>query len=214
MTAEDAVQVALATRLDLQNLRQEHEDTERAIGVAASFLKPQVDIMASAGLDSRQQSSVRLPVPDVDRYRWSAGLNVDPGLDRKSERNLYRGALIRNEQSARALIEAEDLTKLQIREDFRTLDQDKRSFENSELGVKLAERRVQEQDLLAELGRGRAQDQVDAQNDLTAAKNQRTEALVEHTIARLRFWEHLGVLFIKEGGQWRDEGAVTESERR
>jgi outer membrane protein TolC len=201
---EGAIEVALATRLDLQNLRQAHEDTGRAIGVAASMLRPRVDLVASAGFDSKQQSVTRLPVPDIDRYHWSAGVNVDPGLDRKAERNAYRSALIRHEQSARTLIEAEDSTKLQVREDFRTLDQDKRSYENSELGVKLAERRVEEQNLLAELGRGRAQDQVDAQNDLTAAKNQRTQALVEHTIARLRFWEHLGILFIKDGGQWRE----------
>jgi len=70
--------------------------------------------------------------------------------------------------------------------------------------VELAERRVEEQDLLAELGRGRAQDQVDAQNDLTDAKNQRTQTLVDHTMARLRFWEHMGILFIQEDGRWED----------
>src|SRR5205814_3384712 len=47
--------------------------------------------------------------------------------------------------------------------------------------VKIAERRVEEQNLLAELGRAKAQDQVDAQNDLVSSKNQRTQALVGHT---------------------------------
>jgi hypothetical protein len=67
-----------------------------------------------------------------------------------------------------------------------------------------------EKALLAELGRGRAQDQVDAQNDLTAAKNQRTQTLVDHTVARLRFWEHMGILFIKERGQWQDVSHVNK----
>lgn len=208
---EDAISVAMASRLDLQNLRQQHEDTGRAIQVAESLLKPQINLVASAGFDSKQQTMARLPVPDIDRYRWSAGFNVDPGLDRKAERNTYRTALIRHEQSARSIVEAEDTIKLQVREDLRTLEQDKRSFENSELGVKLAERRLEEQRLLAELGRGRAQDEVDAQNDLTAAKNQRTQALVEHTIARLRFWEHLGILFIKEDGRWQETPDVKNS---
>ncbi len=210
ITMEGALEVTLATRLDLQNLRQQHEDSGRAIRLASSRLKPQVDLVASAGFDSKQESGARLPVPDINRYHWSAGLNLDPGLDRKAERNPYRSALIRQEQSARALAEAEDGAKLQVREDLRTLDQGKRSYENSELGVKLAARRVEEQDLLAELGRGRAQDQVDAQNDLTAAKNQRTQALVEHTVARLRFWEHLGILFIQENGQWLDSAKTTD----
>ncbi len=213
MTMESAMEVAMASRLDLQNLRQQHEDTGREIKLASSRLKPQVDLIASAGFESKQQSAAKLAVPDIDRYRWSAGLNLDPGLDRKGERNLYRSALIRHERSARAIAEAEDSVRLQVREDLRALDQGKRSHENSELGVKLAARRLEEQDLLAELGRGRAQDQVDAQNDLTAAKNQRTQALVEHTVARLRFWEHLGILFIKEGGQWRELSENGESQQ-
>jgi len=63
---------------------------------------------------------------------------------------------------------------------------------------------VEEQDLLAEVGRARAQDQVDAQNDLIASKNQLTQALVTHTIARLQFWNNMGILYIKDTGQWEE----------
>ncbi len=80
---------------------------------------------------------------------WSAGLDFDLPLDRKLERNAYRAALIRQEQAARTRTEAEDTIKLQIREDWRAMEQAKRSYENSKLGVKLAERRVEEQNLLA-----------------------------------------------------------------
>ena len=74
--------------------------------------------------------------------------------------------------------------------------------------MKLSERRVEEQDLLAELGRGVAKDQVDAQNDLVNSKNQRTQALVAHTIARLQFWNNLGILYIKQNGQWEEVQAA------
>ena len=93
---------------------------------------------------------------------------------------------------------------MQVRDGWRTLDQAKRSYEISEIGVKLAERRVEEQSLLAELGRAKAQDQVDAQNDLVSSRNQRTQALVAHTIARLQFWNNLGILYIKDRGQWEE----------
>ena len=76
--------------------------------------------------------------------------------------------------------------------------------EISDVGVKLAERRVEEQNLLAELGRAKAQDQVDAENALSDARNQRTQALVTHTIARLQFWNRLGILYIKDNGQWEE----------
>jgi hypothetical protein len=63
---------------------------------------------------------------------------------------------------------------------------------------------VEEQSLLSEVGRSRAQDQVDAQNALIDSKNQRTQALVTHTIARLQFWNNMGILYIKDNGQWEE----------
>jgi outer membrane protein TolC len=171
-----------------------------------------VDFTADASLSSPEDQRTGFALPDLERYRWSTGLDFDLPLDRKAERNIYRTALIRQEQTARALTEAQDTIKLQIREDWRALEQAKRSYENSALGIKLAQWRVEEQNLLAEVGRGRAQDQVDAQNDLTAAQNQRTQTLVDHTVARLRFWEHMGILFIKEHGKWEDISNARELE--
>jgi outer membrane protein TolC len=212
ISVQDAIRVALACRLDLQNLGNEVEDAQRAVALAANGLLPQVDLRAEASISSPEDERTGLVLPDLERYRWSAGLDFDLPLDRKLQRNTYRAALIRQGQATRARTEAEDTIKLQIREDWRALEQAKRNYENSELGVKLAQWRVEEQNLLAEVGRGRAQDQVDAQNDLTAAQNQRTQTLVDHTVARLRFWEHMGILFIKEHGQWEDVSDVQQLE--
>ncbi len=143
-------------------------------------------------------------LPEPQRYAWSAGLDVDPGLDRTAERNSYRAAIIARNRAARTLEEQEDQIKLQVRDSWRTLDQAKRNYEISKVGVQIAERRVEEQNLLAELGRSKAQDQVDAQNALIDSKNQLTQALVTHTIARLQFWNNLGILYIKPNGQWKE----------
>ena len=85
--------------------------------------------------------------------------------------------------------------------------------------MKLAERRVEEQELLAEFGRAKALDQVDAQNSLLSSKDQLTQALVAHTIARLQFWDNMGILYIKEDGQWEEmeetpRSASTSGSRR
>ena len=55
------------------------------------------------------------------------------------------------------------------------------------------------------LGLGLALDLVDAQNDLINSQNQLTSALISHTIARLGFWRDMGLLFIKEQGQWEEQ---------
>lgn len=202
ISVDDSIQVALTARLDYLNTKDQFDDTVRKVAVAANFLLPSVDLTARVSTFSDPNDNFSLP--DLERYRWSAGLNIDPGLERQAERLAYRTALISRDRAARAIIQQTDEIKLEVRNSWRTLDQAKRNYEISEIGVKLAERRVEEQNLLADLGRAKAQDQVDAQNALNDSQNQRTQALVTHTIARLQFWNNMGILFIKENGQWED----------
>jgi outer membrane protein TolC len=204
IAADDASEIALAMRLDYFNAYDRLEDAARKVPVAVAALKAQVDLVASTSIASGPPDGRVVPVPDPTRYRWDAGLNIDFGLERKAQRNAYRAALIAQKQSERDLSLLGDQIKLQVRDGWRALDQAKRNYESAELGVKLAERRVEEQELRSELGRGVAKDQVDAQVDLTNSKNQRTQALVAHTIARLQFWTALGLLFIHENGQWAE----------
>ena len=199
---EDSIQLALVSRLNYMTTKDQVEDAERKVKVAQNFLKPRVNVFANANIASDPNRNWSWPEPQ--RYAWNAGLDIDPGLDRTSERNSYRAALITRNSAARRLEEQEDQIKLQVRDSWRTLDQAKRNYEISEIGVHIAERRVEEQGLLAEWGRSKAQDQVDAQNALIDSKNQRTQALVTHTIARLQFWNNMGILYIKPSGQWEE----------
>lgn len=202
ISVDNSIEVALAARLDYLNTKDQLDDAVRRVDLAANFLKPRVDLSAAVAISSNPNDNFSLP--DLDRYRWNAGLSLDPGLDRQAERNAYRSALIARNRAARSIEQQEDEIKLQVRDGWRTLGQAKRNYEISEIGVKLAERRVEEQNLLAELGRAKAQDQVDAQNALIDSKNQLTQALVTHTIARLQFWNNMGILYIKDNGQWEE----------
>ena len=204
ISVDDSISVALAARLDYLNTKDQFEDTVRRVDVAANLLKPRVDLAANVLVTSNPNQNDHFTLPELDRYRWNAGLNIDPGLDRQAERSVYRSSLITRNRAARAIVQQEDEIKLQVRDSWRTLDQAKRSYEISEIGVKLAERRVEEQNLLSEFGRSKAQDVVDAQNALNDSKNQRTQALVTHTIARLQFWNNMGILYIKDNGQWEE----------
>ena len=202
LSMEDSIKVALAARLDYMTDKDRLDDSIRQVKVAENQLKPRVDLLLNGRLDSNPNRASVLPEPQ--RYAWSAGLDVDPGLDRTAERNSYRATLIARNRAARSLEEQEDQIKLQVRDSWRTLDQAKRNFEIGKVGVQIAERRVEEQNLLAQFGRSKAQDQVDAQNALIDSKNQLTQALVTHTIARLQFWNNLGILYIKANGQWQE----------
>jgi len=202
VNVEEAVQVALACRLDLQNQRDEYEDALRRVQVAASMLKPRLDIVSGVSVPGAD-SAIR-PAPDFKNYQWYAGVDAELPFDKKAERNAYRAALIEKEQAARALELATDNIRLQILEDWRTLDQAKRNYEIREIGVKLSEQRVEEETLKQELGRGTARDLVDAQTDLINSKNARTAALISHTLARLQFWRDMGILMIQTNGLWEE----------
>lgn len=199
----DALKIAQVTRLDLQNQKDAAEDARRKIAVARNGLLPQVDLRAS-GAFPRSGFTNSFPLPDYRNWQWNAGLDVNLPLNRKAERNTYRAALIAVERSRRAHELAVDSVKLQIATDWRALEQAKRVHENALLSVTLAERRVEEQDLRMQLGRGVPRDLLDAQADLISARNLRTTALINHTLARLRYYRDMGLLVISETGQWSE----------
>lgn len=207
---EDAERIALAARLDVYTTRDQVEDAKRRLKVAADALKPGLNLVVTGDMQSKPGTD-RFNTLDWERATVSAGLDLELPLDRKAQRNEYRAALIDFDRAQRELALFEDNVKLAVREDWRTLDQAKRTYEIRKIGVNLNERRVEEQNLRAELGRATVLDQIDAQNDLIAARNGLTAALINHTVSRLRFWRNMGILFIKEDGRWEEVTEVATS---
>ncbi|MEM6916906.1 MAG: TolC family protein [Verrucomicrobiota bacterium] len=200
ITREEAVKIALVTRPDLATFVNRVEDAERQIKVAKNGLLPGVDV--SMDYNPRSDQGDTTPGINFDRRRWETSLDLDLPLDRKAERNIYRASLIFLEQSKRDLELARDEARLDIYDGWRAIEQARLNFRVAEQQVEVATTRLEEQILLAELGRGDAEDLVDAQNDLLSAQNQRTSTVVSHTLARLRLWRDMGILYISEDGSW------------
>ena len=202
ITSEDAIKVALVSRLDYQNELAQPEDAARKVKVAENGLKPKVDLAAGAriqSLDNNQYEQL-----DFRRMTWNVGLDVDPIFDRKALRNAYRSTLIAYEAAVRQRSLAEDQLKLELRGSWRNLEQARLAYDIAVESVRLSQRRVEEQNLLAELGQATAQDQVDAQRDLIRSQDGLTAALVGHTVARLGFWRDMGLLYITDDGRWKE----------
>jgi outer membrane protein TolC len=200
ITQDQAVQIALATRPDLATAADLVEDATRRIGVAENGLLPGLDL--SLDYDATSDPGDTTPALNADRRRWRSSLDVDLPLDRKAERNRYRASQIIAERAQRAEELSRDRATLQIYEAWRSIEQARRNFDISEISLALAERRLEEQLLLADLGKGRARDLVDAQEDLVDAQNSRTATLIDHTLARLRLWRDMGILYIQGDGKW------------
>ena len=200
LSRDQAVKIAMVTRPDLATSADRVDDAARQIEVAKNGLLPGLDV----SLDYHPRSDPGDTTPSInwDRRRWEGALDLDLPLDRKAERNIYRATMIFLERAKRANSLARDEAKLDIYNDWRTLEQAKLNFKIAEQEVDLANRRLEEQLLLAELGKGEARDLVDAQNDLVNAQNERTSTVVNHTLARLRLWRDMGILYVNDDGSW------------
>lgn len=202
ISTEDSVKVALVSRLDLYVVKDQTDDAGRRVLVAANALKPGLDLITTAQMASTGQDNFQ--ELDFNRPQWRAGLDLDLPFERTAERNAYRAALIAQEQSLRDFSLAVDNVKFEVRSAWRDLEQALRNYEISKTSVELNRRRVEEQELLADVGRGSTLDQVDATINLTESENNLTAALVAHAIAKLTFWRDAGILYIKKNGQWEE----------
>lgn len=200
ITKDQSIEIAMVSRPDLVTANDLVDDALRQIKVAKNGLLPGLDL--SLDYNSVSDPSDTTPAINWDRRRWSSSVDLNLPIDRKAERNIYRATLVQLDRAKRSRDLAYDRARLEIYDSWRALEQERQNFKIAEEGVALASRRLEEQILLAELGRGAALDLVDAQEDLVDAQNQRTATVVNHTLARLRLWRDMGILYINAEGSW------------
>lgn len=200
VSLDEAVKVAFASRPNLVTAMDRVVDAERHVKVAKNGLLPGL----SVGVDYDATSEPADATPGINwkRRRWSSWVDVDLPLDRKAERNIYRSTFVALDRAKRAEEMAFDQARLEINDAWRSLEQERLSYRIAQEGVALASRRLEEQLLRSELGQGEAKDLVDAQEDLVDAQNLLTGTLIDHTVARLRLWRDMGILYIKADGSW------------
>jgi outer membrane protein TolC len=195
-----AIETALLWRLDLANSRDGVDDAARKVMVAADGLGAQLDLIGSAGVESTEET-------DFTRLRfhegtYSLGVRSDLPLDRKVERNAYREALIALDQQQRQFDNDRDNVELDVRDVHRRLQQEAKSYGTQYLATELARKRVDVSPLLWEAGRSNARDLIEAQDALFEAQNRLTAALVSHLIAKLNFFQDVGLLQVRPDGMW------------
>ena len=202
ISLEQAIDLAVQTRLDLYTELDRVQDSARRVDVAANALLPALDFSFVANVpDSPGGSLTEL---DFENTVYRAGLNLDLPLDTKAERNDYRRALIDYEAATRSYLLSRDNVVLDVTDAWRRMNEARKSYDITLTSVQINERRVQEAELRAELGLGNIQDTVDSQNDLTAARTDLIRTIVDHNIAKLEFWRDVGLLYVDDSGQWEE----------
>jgi outer membrane protein TolC len=202
LSLEQAMELAVQTRLDLYNGLDRVQDRARKIEVAANELKPGLDLSVVASVPDANNGN--LGELDFENALYTTGLDFEIPLDTKFERNNYRRSLIDYEVATRNYLLDMYNIKLDVVDLWRRMNQARKNYEINLTSVEINERRVEEAELRAELGLGDIQDTVDSQNDLTAAQTSLVSSIVDHNIAKLEFWRDLGLLYVDDSGQWEE----------
>jgi outer membrane protein TolC len=202
-TLDEAVETALAQRMDLANTRDRVEDAARNLELAADGLGVQLDLVGTARVDST-------PETDFTRLRfhegiYTLGLQADMPFDRKAERNAYREALIALTQWQREYDNAVDTVKLNVRDAYRRLLEEAESYRTQQVSLELSKERVQSTTMLLQAGRVTTRDWLESQDALLRAQNSLTSALIAHAVTKLSFFRDIGILQVRPDGmaeQW------------
>ena len=201
---DEAVETATFRRLDLANSRDRIDDEARKVMVAAHNLGIELNLIGSAGVGST-------PETDFDRLQfhrgnYSLGLeSKDLGLDRKEERNAYREALIKLEQQQRQYEIERDRMELDVRQALRALKAEAERYRIQKMALNLAERRLETQQLLLEIGQSNVRLLLESQGALLEAQDDVTRALVAHAVAKLGFFRDIGILQVRPDGMWEQQ---------
>ena len=199
-----AIETALARRLDLANSADAVADAERKVVVAADSL----------GAELNLQLNANMPLHDLYGDNKSdlgdflmAALEMDLPLDRVAEQNVFRKALLTLNQRKRECDLAQDTIRLEIRQAYRDLTEAIERYKVSSQGLKLAQKRFGNTLLLMKYGRASSRRVLNAQNALFDARNAASEALVNYMIATLNFHRDIGVLQVRPDGMWEKDTA-------
>jgi outer membrane protein TolC len=209
LTETAGYEIAVDSRLDLVNDIDRFEDAKRKVKVAGNQFKPDLNLFASASIDS-------LAPTDYARFNWnqyqaSSGVELRLPLDRLRERNAYRTQLINFERAIRNLSLALDSMRNDVRTGLRSLEQTRQNYDIQKLANELANRRVESVKMSLEAGRTGVQirDLLDAQSALLTARNSVTQVLIDYHLARLNLLVDIGRLDTDSERFWLKEQAVT-----
>jgi outer membrane protein TolC len=197
ITLDEAVDSAISNRLDLINRRQQVEDRERKLEIRQRDFLPNLDVEYNISRDV-EDSSYGDPLQELD-----VGLEIP--FDWTEKRNAFRVAQINLDREQRDLSEDEDNVLREVRDLWRKLERNRSVYKNRLLSVKLAERLVENTNMLLKQGKALTRDLLDAQDDLLSSRNEATLALIDYTINRLSFWNAIERFEIDPKGMWYEQ---------
>ena len=198
-TPAAATELALTYRLDLQNERDRADDARRAILTAQNQLLPDLDV--SGNVRARTDPSVAEGglVYESRDVLYGGAVTFGLPLDRETERLTLRSRQIAAQRAQRRLEEVRDQVVSEVRGAVRDMERARFDLVLAEQGVKINERRQEEQEI--KRSEVSSQQFVETADQLLRARNARDRAMANLRIAVLNYLVATGQLRVDREGQ-------------
>ncbi len=200
---DEAMLTALVQRLDLMNQRGDLADSWRLIKYAGDDLR--------SILNLRTTQSIRTPPGSNKPFDFSfkdsttrLSVDFDTPLNRRSERNIFRLALIDYNVTLRNLIDVQDNIKLDIRDDLRAIELDRNQYDIAIASAALAYDRVTSTRMQVALGQGNvtARDFLEAQQAYTQSLSAVAQQHINYINDRINFFVDVEQLQVDPVNFW------------
>ncbi|MCZ7637219.1 MAG: TolC family protein [Verrucomicrobia bacterium] len=214
ISQDAAFRMAVEKHMDILNAIDRFEDSKRKVRLAADQLRAGLNITGRG--DWQFEEAYDYTDFDPDKLRWSAGLSLDLPLDRLRERNSYRSTLISFESQLRSLVTTLDNFRDRIETGLRNLERERLNYVSRQEALRVAERRADNDQLLFRAGRLQIINLRQSQDDLIAAQNAITDAIVAYQNNRLALLLDLGLLIAERDRFWLSDplaGVLLDSQR-
>lgn len=198
VTLDAATEMALAYRLDLQNRRDQLDDTKRGVLNAANQLLPDLNVSGGVALPTDASEREGGAVYELDDVIYNAALTLEIPLDRENERLGLRQAYIGLAQAKRTFEEFRDNLVIDVRARVREIERARFNLALAEQRVEINKSRQEEIELKA--SEVDAQTQVDATNNLREARRARDQAQTDLRNSVLEYMLATATLRVQRDG--------------
>jgi outer membrane protein TolC len=198
---ENAMEIALRTRPDLRVARVNLKTQEFNARIAKNAALPSLALTGSAGLTALGSgySDALSDLASAKTPFWSIGILFAFPIGNDAAEAALAASRLRARQSDAQIRSLEDSIRLDVRAAIRALDTSLLQIASAKKGVELGEARLASFVKRQKVGLAVTKDILQAEADLTAARETLAAARADYQGAVTRFWKSTGELLERQG---------------
>lgn len=201
VTEAGAMEAALRNRPDLQSAKVGRETEEFRIQIARNEILPALSLTGSAGLEglAPDYGDALDDLKSGNSPFWTVGVTLSlPVGNRAAKADLAAGQLRERQEETRIRSLTESI-RLEVRNALRSLETSARQVEAAKKGVALGEARLASFLKRGKVGLAVTEDILQAESDLTAARETLAAARTDYQGAQTLLWKATGELLERQG---------------